>query len=80
MNIEPTPSDLWARDSRADRSRELRAMLRVARDHGTCRQESARIEGDAIVVPFDTFHDDHGWSIERQTVRTRRELLDALGY
>lgn len=61
------------------RERELELLLACALDHETCETEKARIEGDAIRIPFDCQRDNR-WHIEHELVRTRRELLDALGY
>ena len=57
-------------------------LLRVALDHDTCETEKARIDGDAVVIPFDCFDADRypQWTIEYERVRTRSELLDAFGY
>jgi hypothetical protein len=62
------------------RRRELELLLRLARDHDTCATEEARIEGDELVIPIDCHHRDGSWTIERERVRTREQLLDALGY
>jgi hypothetical protein len=61
---------------------ELELLLRIARDHKTCRTEEPRIEGDAVLIPFDVYkpNQDPSWSIEYEVVRDRGELLEALGY
>lgn len=67
---------------RSERELELELLLRMARSHETCETERARIDGDAIVIPFDCFNENRSpaWTIELERVRTRQELLDALGY
>lgn len=64
------------------KQRELELLLALARDHETCETERARIEGEAIVIPFDCHNENRSpaWSIEYERVTNRRELLDALGY
>ena len=64
------------------RMEELELLLWVALDHDTCKTEKARIEGDAVVIPFDCFKPDREpqWTIEYERVRTRTELLEAFGY
>lgn len=61
---------------------ELELLLRLALDHDTCKAEKARIDGDAVVIPFDCYRPDGdpAWTIEYERVSTRTELLDALGY
>jgi hypothetical protein len=59
----------------------LERLLGLALEHDTCATEKARLEGDAIVIPFDAHHrDTNSWTIEYERVHNRRELLDALGY
>jgi hypothetical protein len=59
---------------------ELDRLLIAARQHQTCSSEEAKIDGDAIVIPFDAHQRDGTWTIEYERVRNRRELLEALGY
>ena len=61
---------------------ELELLLRLALDHQTCTTEKARIEADAVVIPFDVHHPgcDPEWTVEYERVRTRAELLEAFGY
>ena len=61
---------------------ELELLLRLALDHQTCTTEKARIDGDAVVIPFDVHHPERNpeWTVEYERVRTRAELLDAFGY
>ena len=61
---------------------ELELLLRLALTHDTCITEKARVDGDAVLIPFDV-HDPDGdpkWRIEYERVHTRGELLEALGY
>lgn len=60
----------------------LQTLLAIALAHSTCTTEQPRIEGDVLVIPFDCHNPDRApaWSIEHERVRTRAELLDALGY
>jgi hypothetical protein len=60
----------------------LNRLLAIARAHDTCATEKARLEGDAIVIPFDCHNVNRSpaWSIEYERVRNRAELLAALGY
>ncbi len=60
--------------------RELELLLHIAQRHDTCATEAPRIEGDELLVPIDCHHRDGSWTIERERVRTRAQLLDALGY
>ena len=61
---------------------ELELLLRLALTHDTCQTEKARIEDDAVIIPFDVlgFEGRPGWSVQYERVRTRAELLEALGY
>ena len=60
----------------------LESFLKIALDHDTCTTEKARIEGDAVVIPFDCFDPDRrpGWIIRYERVRTPAELLEVFGY
>lgn len=58
----------------------LKRLRAIALEHGTCTTEEPRIEGDELVIPFDTRQADGSWTIAYERVRNRRELLDALGY
>jgi hypothetical protein len=64
------------------RQRELELLLRLAQSHRTCAAEQARIEGDEIVIPFDCLNEKRSpaWTIEYERVRSRRDLLEVLGY
>jgi hypothetical protein len=78
---ELTPqSSKQAHPPNGDRLRELELLRRLAASHHTCADERPRIDGDAIVIPFDCRQADATWTIEYERVRNRRELLDALGY
>jgi hypothetical protein len=61
---------------------ELELLLRLALGHNSCRTEKARIDGDAVVIPFDCFTPgrEPEWTINYERVRTRGELLEAFGY
>jgi hypothetical protein len=61
---------------------ELELLLRIAFEHKTCDTEKPRIEGDAVVIPFDIYRPGHDpeWTIGYERVRDRGELLEALGY
>ena len=61
---------------------ELELLLKMALDHKTCETEKARVDGDAVIIPFDCYKPDRepAWTIEYERVRNRTELLDALGY
>lgn len=61
---------------------ELEDLLSLALDQNTCSTEKARIEGGYVVIPFDCYRPecDGEWSIEYERVRTRKQLLDALGF
>jgi hypothetical protein len=63
-------------------SLELQLLLKLARGHKTCDTEEARIDGDAVIIPFDCYKPDREptWTVEYERVRNRAELLDALGY
>lgn len=64
-----------------DRLRELRLLQRLAATHQTCQEERPRIDGDAVVIPFDVLESKPDrWTIAYERVRNRKELLDALGY
>jgi hypothetical protein len=60
----------------------LKTLLAIALAHDTCELEKPRIEGEELVIPFDCHNPGKvpAWSIEYERVRTRRELLDVLGY
>jgi hypothetical protein len=58
---------------------ELELLLAIARDHESCATERPRIEGDAVVIPFDVQRNER-WFVEHERVRNRAELLDAYGY
>ncbi len=58
---------------------ELELLLALALDHDTCKTEKARIEGDAVIIPFDVLRGST-WAIEYERVRSRAELLEAFGY
>ena len=61
---------------------ELELLLRLALTHDTCSTEKARIDGASVLIPFDVFgfEGKPGWTIQYERVRTRGELLEALGY
>jgi hypothetical protein len=63
-------------------SSELELLLRLALDHDTCTTEKARMDGDAVLIPFDCYNPDRdpAWTVEYERVRNRAELLDAFGY
>ena len=75
-------SQQWAAEPPRDQERELELLLRVARSHDSCATEKPRRDGDAIVIPFDCLNERQSpaWSIQYERVRSRRELLEALGY
>lgn len=59
----------------------LDLLLSIARQHKSCSSEEARIEGDAVVIPFDQLVDGgRRWIVVHERVRNRRELLEAFGY
>lgn len=59
----------------------LQRLLAIAREHRTCLEEEARIDGDAVVIPIDCLASNPDrWTIEYERARNSRELLDALGY
>ena len=61
---------------------ELELLLRLALSHNTCQTEKARIEDGAVIIPFDVLKGDRDpvWTIDYERVRTRGELLEALGH
>ena len=61
---------------------ELEMLLRVALQHDTCDTEKARIDGYAVLIPFDVHRPGQKpeWTIGYERVRNRRELLEAFGY
>lgn len=61
---------------------ELQLFLKIALEHNTSLIEKARIEGCAVVIPFDYIGEDPArqGAIRHELVRNRRELLEALGY
>ena len=61
---------------------ELELLLSIALEHDTCATEKPRIDGDAVVIPFDLHRPglQPEWTIGYERVRNRGELLEALGY
>lgn len=77
---ELAPSQLWAAEPpRAVAAAELKMLLAVALQHDLC-DEKPYIDGDAVVIPFWEAPRDGPYQIAYERVRTRQQLLDALGY